>query len=136
MGFFVVPQTVKQTVKPVSAFAITPQPVIRHAPPAPQSGTPIIYAGTGRPDFKTFYDESRIIDRDKLKLVSDMRTEGSERGETQSGDNGTLGPDSNGGAFMHMSRDPAYIPDVIPPKKLTGEQIAFLAIASYLIFGA
>ena len=39
-----------------------------------------------------YYDPSRVIK--DIKVVADLRQSGTERGETQTGDNGTLGPES------------------------------------------
>jgi len=51
-----------------------------------------------RPDYSTYYDPSRVVDLDRIRVVKDLRQSGNERGETQTGDSGILGPGSGDGS--------------------------------------
>lgn len=68
------------------------QPPVRVAPPprvaSPVAARPQVTRATSIP----YYSQSRIFK--DIKVVKDMRQSGTERGETQSGDSGTLGPGS------------------------------------------
>lgn len=63
---------------------------------------PVVAVVPPQPTFIPYYDPSRIIKN--IRVVADLRQQGTERGEVQTGDNGTLGPGSiapprtNGGA--------------------------------------
>lgn len=60
-------------------------------PPRPAPGPVVtVMDARGRPTVIPYYDPSRIFK--DIKVVADMRQQGTERGETQTGDNGTLGP--------------------------------------------
>lgn len=103
---------------------------------------PVSVRGSGtvqmqpRADFKSFYDPSRVIDVDKLKVVADLRTQGSERGETQQGDDGMLGPGSGSGAFVSAPRSDASMFATTETKPgLTPAQLALIALGSFLVFG-
>lgn len=91
---------------------------------------------TPRQQFITHYDPSRVIDLDKLKVVKDMRSQGSERGETQTGDDGELGPGSTGGAFVAPPRATATgVKTGEGAKGLTPLQLTMIAAGAFLLFG-
>lgn len=85
-------------------------------------------AAPPRAAFTSYYDPSRIVDLDKLKVVSDLRTEGAERGEVQSGDDGSLGPGSSSGAFV---APPQSSPMIAEKKSIA--PIALAALAYFLL---
>ena len=66
------------------------------APPRPPSVISVARNGvvTSQATNIPYYDSSRIIK--DIKVVKDMRQSGTERGETQTGDDGFLGPGSGG----------------------------------------
>lgn len=114
---------------------VAPKPVVKAATKGAPTST------TGRPRLSkpvtvdrtkvSFYDQSRIIDPERLKVVKDLR----ERGDVQAGDSGHLGPGSTGGAFARpvVSR-PVAAPQ--PAKQgLTKGQLAALAAIGYLLLG-
>ena len=78
-----------------------------------------------------YYDPSRVIKY--VKIVQDMRQQGTERGEVQTGDNETLGPGSNDGQIAPprtnggVSRPPVTEKNVLIP-------IA-LAIGAFILLG-
>lgn len=131
------------TWAPSGGFKNTPVPQQVAPPVAPRPVTvPVSVKGAGsvqvspRIDFKTFYDPSRVIDLDKLKVVADLRTEGSERGETQDGDAGTLGPGSNSGAFVNVGKpNGKSISAPVAKEGLTPGQLALIALGSFLLLG-
>lgn len=112
---------------------ITPPP----QPPPPPPPTIVSFApvvpvaiGPPRATFIPHYDPSRIFK--DIKVVSDMRQSGTERGEVQAGDGEMLGPIDSGGIAP-----PQIVKPVDAEKKpgLTGTQMALLAGAAFLIFG-
>ena len=113
--------------KIVAAAPTASRPV--SAPTAPIATTARTVRQAPRATYITHYDPSRVIDIDKLKVVSDLRTEGSERGETQTGDSGITGPGSYNGVFMPP-------PQVAPTPKPKNElaPLAMLAGLAYLLF--
>lgn len=60
--------------------------------PAPAPTPVATVAPVTRETFIPHYDPSRIFKN--IKVVTDLRQQGTERGEIQAGDNGTLGPGS------------------------------------------
>jgi len=72
-----------------------------------------------------YYDPSRIIK--DIKVVKDLRQSGTERGETQSGDSGTLGP---GSIVPPVTKTPAA-------PKAPGNNLLPLALAvgAFFLFG-
>lgn len=74
-------------------------PPLKVMPKSLPPALPSIPAAGGSPgggrESIPYYDPSRVVDLDKLKVVDDMRQQGTERGETQTGDNGVLGPQGN-----------------------------------------
>jgi hypothetical protein len=71
-------------IAPKIAPAPAPAPTISKPLP-PRNGFQI-------PTFIPYYDPSRIFEN--IQVVKDLRQSGTERGETQTGDNGILGPGS------------------------------------------
>ena len=105
--------------RPVKPKAQKPKVTPKPAPPP-------------KPRMIPFYDQSRIVPREQLTVVTDMRQTGAERGEVQEGDSGTLGPGSAPGPFVTpVKSEPLQMPE----KKLSGTQLALLALAGYLVFG-
>ncbi len=131
-------------VRPTGAFIAPP---VRYAPPrriAPPPSPPRLFDRGGVPvptsllppglrqDFSSYYDPSRVMDIDQMRVVKDLRQSGTERGETQTATGGFLGPGSG---------------DVAPPGTATGARGApgapgqlplvpiALAVAAFLLFG-
>ena len=103
-------------------------------PPArsiPKAGGLPPYIARGAPVTNIpVYDPSRIFK--DIKVVKDLRQSGTERGETQTGDGGMLGPGSIG--FESRYKTPGA-----PAKKgalgLTPLQMGMIAAGAFLLFG-
>lgn len=102
------------------ATPITPPP----APPA-VSVAPVTTPQVIRATTIPYYDPSRIFK--DIKVVSDLRQSGTERGEVQTGDDGFLGPGSI---------DPQEgLPTVTPVTAKNNLVPIALAIAAFLLLG-
>jgi len=106
-------------------------PVVR-ARPSVQSGsqaaaqsrpTASVLSVAPRSTSIPYYSDSRIFK--DIKVVSDLRQSGSERGETQTGDSGHLGPVAPPKHILKSS------PQTVDNKKLIP---VALAIAAFLLF--
>jgi len=87
-----------------------------------------------RGDFIPYYNPARIVDLDRLKVVSDMRQSGSERGETQTGDDGVLSPsESRSGTIAAPGSSPGKTSKVSTEKNNLFP--VALAVAAYILFG-
>lgn len=95
-------------------------------PPPPPTVAPVA-AQTVIPQatFIPSYDPARIFK--DIKVVADLRQSGEERGEVQSGDNGTLGPGS-------IAPPQTGLPTAAPVAKTNLAPI-LLAIAAFVILG-
>ena len=110
---------------------LTPVPVAV----APVSvATPKISVGLVDPQktFIPYYDPSRIFK--DIKVVTDLRQSGAERGEVQTGDNGILSPsEAPSGAIVAGGGVPGQpVTPAIADNKLI--PIA-LAVAAFVLFG-
>lgn len=129
-------------VRPTGAF-IGP---VRYSPPpriAPPPSRPILFDRGGVPvptsylppglraDFISHYDPSRVMDIDQMRVVKDLRQSGTERGETQTGDSGMLGP-GGGVAPPGTAAGARGAPGA--PGELPLVPIA-LAVAAFILFG-
>lgn len=112
---------------------IPPAKVIPKAlPPMPR--LPVIPTPrVGQPSGMPTYDPSRIIPRAHLKVVKDLRQNGVERGEVQTGDGGVLGPGSRQGSFATRTQALPTTPS--KAGGLTPLQMGLLAVAAFLAFG-
>lgn len=118
---------------PSSGFVGSRRQPVKIAPPAPQAtimpvpGQTIIHLPISIP----YYDPSRIFK--DIKVVADMRQQGTERGEVQTGDNGILGPGSSDASQIAPPQTglPAA-PGTVGKNNLV--PIA-LAIGAFLLFG-
>ena len=77
------------------------------------------------------YDPSRIFK--DIAVVKDLRQSGTERGETQTGDGGMLGPGSIG--FESRYRTPAAPGTAKGAFGLTPLQMGLLGVAGFLLLG-
>ena len=81
------------------AFFRRPSPPPPPPPPAPRIvrtvvAAPVVPVIRGGPTYISHYDPSRV--KEGIKVVQDLRQSGAERGETQTGDDGMLGPTDQG----------------------------------------
>lgn len=108
------------------------RPVVRSAPRTVTSARPITVAP--KATVMPFYDPSRVIDLDRLKVVKDLRQHefAPERGETQTGDGGTLGP---GGTAGGRIAPPTVAPGAPGAGITGGGGLALAAIAALLLLG-
>ena len=96
--------------------------------PAPRVSTP--------QPFISYYSPTRIFE--DIKVVADLRQNGFERGETQTGDDGALGPledENHYGDDSISPPQPRGKVSMAPAPKMTGLQMALLAGAAFLLFG-
>ena len=115
--------------RPVTRVA--PRPVV----------TPTRQVGRGIPQTRPtaesipYYDPSRVIDPDRLKVVKDLRAPefAEERGDVTSGDTGATGPGSGPGTFPTRAQPGTTAPGAKPGQ--TGLLLAALA-AALLLGGA
>jgi len=99
--------------------ATPPAPVAKAAPVAAARVAPVRATST-------YYDPSRVIKN--IKIVKDLRQSGTERGETQTGDDSILGPESIAPPQTGKPGKPGT------PGKNNLVPIA-LAVAAFLILG-
>lgn len=108
-----------------------------YTPPAPPPPPPPTIIYTSAPPVATrtilpratsipVYDQSRIFK--DIKLVADLRQTGAERGEVQTGDNGTLGPGS-------IAPPLTVKPTAAPVTEKNNLVPIAIAIAAFLILG-
>lgn len=100
--------------------ATPPAPVAKAAPVAAARVAPV------RATSIAYYDPSRVIKN--IKIVKDLRQSGTERGETQTGDDSILGPESIAPPQTGKPGKPGT------PGKNNLVPIA-LAVAAFLILG-
>lgn len=105
-------------------------PIRVYTPPAPPLTTtpvaPVVTQQAPRPTSIPFYDPSRIFK--DIKVVSDLRQSGTERGEVQTGDDGFLGPGS-------IAPPQEGLPIVTVKSAQPNLVPIALAIAAFLLFG-
>ena len=92
---------------------------------------PVVQTIRGGPTYISHYDPSRVIKG--IKVVQDLRQSGTERGESQTGDDGYLGPTDTDGRIAPPRTGLPGAPGA-PGEKNALIPLALLA-GAFLLFG-